>query len=71
MRSQEVTTWKRRTVSKLMDGTQRELREMGPSREGRKKGGWIDVQTDRLTDEGNSKEDEGWVSGGGGGGLDE
>lgn len=52
-RSLEVTTWQLRAVSKLMDGTQRELREMGLSREERKKGGWIDVQTERLTDEGN------------------
>lgn len=48
-RSQEVTTWQRRAVSKLMDGTQRELREMGLSREERKKGGWrcTDREIDR------------------------
>lgn len=50
MRSQEVTTWQRRTVSKLMDGTQGELREMGPSREEGRKDGWMDRCTDRQID---------------------
>lgn len=65
MSSQEETTWQRRAVCKLMDGTQGLLREMGPSREGRKEG-WMDGCTDRLTDRLEKQEEEGGVGGGSG-----